>query len=86
MGGGSKLDYTIIGDMVNVAALVEAKTRETGDTILMTEATRRHIPYEDAELDNRGTIPVRGRREPLVLFAIQEPARAAAHLRGGCER
>lgn len=34
MGGGQKLDYTIIGDAVNVAARVEAATRQTGDSIL----------------------------------------------------
>jgi class 3 adenylate cyclase len=30
----------VIGDPVNVAARVEHLTRETGDTILITEATR----------------------------------------------
>lgn len=77
MGGGSKLDYTIIGDVVNVAARVESKTRETGDAILMTEATKRQITCEHSTLEHRGTIAVKGRREPLVLFAIHDPASVA---------
>ena len=59
---------------MNVAARVESKTRETGDAILMTEATRRQIQHADSELDDRGTMAVKGRREPLILFAIREPA------------
>ena len=40
VGGGGRLEFAVIGDPVNVAARVEAATRETGDTILLTEATR----------------------------------------------
>jgi class 3 adenylate cyclase len=72
MGGGGKLDYTIIGDSVNVAARVEAKTRETGDAILMTEATQRLLPQSAPPVESRGAITVKGRREPLVLFAVRD--------------
>jgi len=37
VGGGGRLEFTVIGDAVNVAARVEAATRETGDTVLLTE-------------------------------------------------
>ena len=40
IGGGGKLEFTVIGDPVNVAARVEKMTRETGDAVLLTEATR----------------------------------------------
>ena len=40
VGGGGRLEFAVIGDPVNVAARVEHLTRETGDTILITEATR----------------------------------------------
>jgi adenylate cyclase len=75
MGGGGKLDYTIIGDAVNVAARVEAKTRDTGDRILITEATKRLVEPEGPFVEDRGAITVKGRREPLVLFAIRDPDR-----------
>jgi class 3 adenylate cyclase len=36
IGGGGKLEFTLIGDAVNVAARVEQLTNTTGDTILLT--------------------------------------------------
>src|ERR671935_2428411 len=40
IGGAGRLNFSIIGDAVNIASRVEAATRETGDDILMTSATR----------------------------------------------
>ena len=39
IGGGSKLEFTLIGDTVNVAARVEQLTKTTGDAILLTHQT-----------------------------------------------
>src|SRR5439155_12297478 len=39
VGGGGRLDFTVIGDAVNMASRVEAATRKTGDIILITERT-----------------------------------------------
>lgn len=70
MGGGSKLDFTLIGDAVNVAARVEALTRQTGDTILITEATKDLLRGRTAALSSRGTEIVRGRSEPVSIYAV----------------
>ena len=35
IGGGGKLEFTLIGDTVNVAARVEQLTKTTGDAILL---------------------------------------------------
>ena len=40
VGGAGRLEFSVIGDPVNVAARVEAATRQTGDTILLAERTR----------------------------------------------
>ena len=39
IGGGGKLEFTLIGDTVNVAARVEQLTKTTGDAILLTHQT-----------------------------------------------
>ena len=41
IGGGGKLEFTLIGDTVNVAARVEQLTKTTGDAILLTHQYRR---------------------------------------------
>ena len=40
IGGAGRLNFSVIGDAVNVSARVEAATRETGDDLLLTAATR----------------------------------------------
>ena len=67
-GGSSKLDFTVIGDAVNVASRVEALTRTTGDGILLTETTKTALRMPVA-LAHRGSSPVRGRIEPVSVYA-----------------
>src|SRR4051812_5682757 len=38
VGGGGRLEFTVIGDPVNVAARVEKATRDIGESVLLTEA------------------------------------------------
>ena len=39
IGGAGRLNFSVIGDAVNVCARVEAATRDTGDDLLLTAAT-----------------------------------------------
>ena len=41
VGGAGRLEFGVIGDAVNVAARVEAATRQTGDTVLVGGAHQR---------------------------------------------
>jgi class 3 adenylate cyclase len=67
-GGHTKLDFTVIGDTVNVASRVEALTRTTGDKILITESTKTMLRAPVA-LAHRGMSEVRGRAEPVSIYA-----------------
>src|SRR5690349_4252614 len=69
IGGGGKLEFTVIGDPVNVAARVEEMTRETGDVVLLTEATRCQLS-DPPELEPRGSIRLKGRSEPVPIFGL----------------
>jgi class 3 adenylate cyclase len=51
-----------------VAARVEHLTRSTGDTILLTEATR-CLLEGDVELEPRGEIPLKGKTDPVPVYA-----------------
>jgi len=73
VGGAGRLNFSVIGDAVNVAARVEAATRETGDALLVTEATRAALT-RPLPLVSRGSIPLKGKSEPIELFAAASAA------------
>jgi adenylate cyclase len=54
IGGGSKLEFTLIGDTVNVAARVEQLTKTTGDAILITQQSVDVLVSQPLGLTNRG--------------------------------
>ena len=45
VGGAGRLEFSVIGDAVNVAARVESATRETGDTILLAGRTKEMLQH-----------------------------------------
>lgn len=68
VGGGGRLNFSVIGDTVNVAARVEAETRRTGDAVLLTEATRARLG-EEFETVSRGDRDLKGIERPVTLHA-----------------
>jgi adenylate cyclase len=76
VGGGGKLEFTVIGDTVNTAARVETLTRLTGDDVLISEATRTRLRRDHGELVERPAAEVKGKAEPVRVWAPRpkEPA------------
>ena len=74
IGGGARLEFAVIGDTVNVASRVEAKTRELGVEIAMTEemaAAVREKANGSAPLDGFDRFEgqeIRGLRERVTLI------------------
>ena len=52
VGGGGRLEFSVMGDAVNVASRIEAATRETGDSLLLSEDTAERLS-SDAGLARR---------------------------------
>jgi adenylate cyclase len=70
VGGAGRLEFSVIGDAVNVAARVEAATRQTGDRILVAEPTRRALTNPDAvALESRPDVPLKGKSESIALYS-----------------
>ena len=74
VGGGGRVEFTVVGDAVNTAARVEAATRETGDDVLVTEATCALPERERFVFEERPPVPLKGKREQVRLWALVEPA------------
>ena len=83
IGGAGRLNFSVIGDAVNVSARVEAATRETGDEVLITAATRDRLK-RPLPLLSRGTVPLKGKTAPVEILACptgQKDVLAASSLR-----
>ena len=71
IGGGGRVDFTVIGDTVNTAARVEAATRQTGDDVLITAATAALLRRDHGGFDERPPLPLKGKAEPARLLAAR---------------
>jgi adenylate cyclase len=81
IGGAGRLNFSVIGDAVNVAARVEEATRELGDDVLITAETRDRLGYT-VEVAPRGPQHLKGKEEPVELFAPVVRLRQAAEADG----
>jgi adenylate cyclase len=68
IGGAGRLEFGVIGDPVNVAARVEAATRQTGDTILIAERTKSLLNGTRPQLTEREGVTLKGKREQVAVY------------------
>ena len=66
LGGSGRLEYTVLGDAVNVAAWLQSEA--AAGEVLCTESTVAAVPGVDAE--PIGPRQVKGRAEPVVVFRV----------------
>jgi class 3 adenylate cyclase len=78
IGGGGKLEFTLIGDTVNVAARVEQLTKTTGDAILLTHQCVDAMSSRPPALVDRGSHALKGKSAEVRVFGLNPRADAIA--------
>ena len=69
-GTQTRATYTCVGDTVNLAARLEAQTKEVEFNILIDEATRAALPAAMAVQD-LGLMLFRGKAQPVAVFGVE---------------
>ena len=73
IGGAGRLNFSVIGDPVNVAARVESETRRLDRDVLVTQRTRDELPGDADEFEvlERGAHALKGVEGRLSLFEVR---------------
>jgi len=70
VGAGKKLDFTAIGDGVNLAARLEGANKEYRTHIIISEATREELGPA-AQVASLGSIVVKGKTVSVEIFELK---------------
>jgi adenylate cyclase len=69
IGSEQRMDFTVIGDSVNLGARLESATKELKASIVISEATFREI-QNLAEVRPLGEISVKGKAQKIVVYEL----------------
>ena len=69
IGAGKRMNFTLLGDTVNLAARLEELNKQYGTRILVSQSTR-DACGEKFPFHSLGSVAVRGRSEPVAIFSL----------------
>jgi len=71
VGGRERIEYTVIGDTVNLAARLQDKTKETGHTVLLSAEAHAAASHSmEVRTEQLALMEIRGKSEPVALYAL----------------
>ena len=66
---GKKMDFTVIGDNVNLGARLESLTRKYNNHIIISEYTYEKVKNL-VKVNELGSVTVKGKEQPVVIFDL----------------
>ncbi|GLQ05975.1 adenylate/guanylate cyclase domain-containing protein [Sneathiella chinensis] len=77
IGSERRLEYAVLGDVVNVASRLESLTRQLGASVVVSDDVIQKVSQPDmlktSGLQNQGAMPLRGREEPVSVWMRPRP-------------
>ena len=70
IGTGDRINYTVHGDAVNLAARLEQLNKEHGTLMIVSESTKELLTGE-YPIEPLGEVQIRGKSQPVEIFKAQ---------------
>ncbi|MEM8853283.1 MAG: adenylate/guanylate cyclase domain-containing protein [Pseudomonadota bacterium] len=78
IGDDMRLEFTVVGDVVNVASRVENATKAAHVPLLITDAVKNACRKHTKGFAQKHTVEIRGKATPVDLWALSDSALKAA--------